>query len=295
MGVALAVNFLTGRSVDGEERGVFASRSRLVLVPVTVVDARGAIVSGLPRTAFSVFEDKAACPIATFSEEDDPVSLGVVFDTSGSMRTTLPGAKTALKTLFDECSPADEAFVNLVTTRPGQLSPFTSDFGSLESAIAARMAAGDTALIDGVFASLEELHSAKRTRKAIVVVSDGMDNHSRRSVRELMSRAVEADAQVYTISLFGLSPSAKGTELAEQSRGLLFLSELAGRTGGFSLVVRTPSDIASAAAQVGRALRNRYLIGYVPPGGIDGRWHSIRVNVALRGAKVYARKGYRAD
>jgi len=252
-------------------------------------------MNGLTRNQFSVSEDKAARPIASFNEEDDPVSLGIILDRSGSMKGTLSDAKSALRALLETCNPEDEAFVHLVSTRPSRISGFTSDLGTLLDAAAASDAAGDTALIDAVYGGLHELRSARNPRRALAVISDGMDNHSGHSKGELMTAALESDAQIYAISVFSPPLTKKAIELSEERQGLIFLSELSGKTGGFHVIVRGPGDIHDAAEQIGRALRSRYVIGYVPGAGPDGRWHSIKVRVSVSGARVYARPGYRAE
>jgi Ca-activated chloride channel family protein len=277
------------------ESPIFASRARLVLVPVTVTNSEGAFVNGLSRDQFSVSEDKASRPIASFSEEDDPVSVGVILDRSGSMRGALADAKSTLRALFQTCNPEDEGFVHLVSTRPSRISGFTCDFGRLLDMVAGSTAEGDTALIDTIYGGLMELRHANKARKALVVISDGMDNHSARSKGELMSVAMESEAQIYAISLFSPPLTAKAIEVSELRRGLLFLSELAQKTGGIHVEVRGPSDIDPAVAQIGRALRNRYVIGYVPAADPDGRSHSIKVKVSIAGAHVYARQSYRAE
>jgi Ca-activated chloride channel family protein len=143
---------------------------------------------------------------------------------------------------------------------------------------------------------LQELRSGVHTRKALLVVSDGMDNHSRYSRQELLELAVESDAQIYTIAVGNAAaPFSKPIQQVEEKRGLLFLDELAAKTGGMSFVVRSRTDIRAAAASIGRALRNQYTIGYVPGDGRSGQWRRIRVKVEGSGMRAYARAGYRLD
>jgi Ca-activated chloride channel family protein len=152
-------------------------------------------------------------------------------------------------------------------------------------------------LIDTIYDSLKELRSGAYARKALLIISDGMDNHSRHSRGELLELAVESDAQIYTIAAGNAAtPYSKPIELTEEKRGLFFLDELAARNGGMSFIVRSRTDIAKAAASIGRALRNQYIIGYAPGGdGRGGKWHRITVKVAGPGMKAYARTGYRLD
>ena len=242
-------------------------------------------------------EDGVRQQIRSFSEEDAPVSMGIVLDLSGSMKGVLGAAKESLRALMKDANPADEAFLNAVSTSPRAYSGFTANFEDILSRVALENAGGNTALIDTIYDSLKQLRSGVHTRKALLVISDGMDNHSRYSREELLRRAVESDAQVYTIAVANPATQyAKPMERMEEKRGLLFLDELAAKTGGMSFIVHGQSDIAAATATIGRALRNQYTIGYVP-GGSDrsGQWRRIRVKVADSGLKAYARTGYRLD
>jgi Ca-activated chloride channel family protein len=274
----------------------FRSNSSLVLVPTTVVDRRGAIVNGLSSVAFTLTEDGVQQQIRSFSEEDVPVSLGVVLDLSGSMQTVLADAKNSLRSLMQDANPADEAFLNTVSTRPRAAAGFTQDFGEILSRVALEGAGGNTALVDTVYQSLQELRSGVHARKALLVISDGMDNHSRYSKAELMELAMESDAQIYTMAVGSDALRyAKAMVQMEEKRGLLFLDELATKTGGLSFVVHDQKEIAEAAAKIGRALRNQYTLGFVPTTGRVSQWRRIRVSVAGSGMKAYTRTGYRVD
>jgi Ca-activated chloride channel homolog len=279
-----------------QEVPAFRADSSLVLVPVTVVDRRGSIVNGLASDAFMLTEDGVRQQIRSFSEEDAPVSMGIVLDLSGSMKGVLSAAKESLRALMKDANPADEAFLNAVSTSPRAYSGFTDHFDELLQKVAFEDAGGNTALVDTIYGSLNQLRSGVHTRKALLVISDGMDNHSRYSREALLRRAVESDAQIYTIAVGNSSPYAKPMTQMEEKRGLLFLDELAAKTGGISFVVHSPTDISAAAASIGRALRNQYTIGYVPRGNDrSGQWRRIRVKVADSGLRAYARTGYRPD
>jgi Ca-activated chloride channel homolog len=278
------------------EEPAFRADSTLVLVPVTVVDRRGAFVNGLASDAFTLTEDGVRQRISSFSEEDTPVSMGIVLDLSGSMKGVLGAAKESLRALMNDANPADEAFLNAVSARPRAYSGFTQDFDQVLSRIASEDAGGNTALFDTICASLKQLRSGVYTRKALLVISDGMDNHSRYSKQELLEQALESGAQIYTIAVGNPPPASKPIELLEERRGLLFLDELAAKTGGISFIVRGRTDIREAAASIGQALRNQYTIGYVPRGnGRSGQWRRIRVKVAGSGSRAHARAGYHLD
>jgi Ca-activated chloride channel family protein len=275
---------------------VFRADSTLVLVPVAVIDRRGAIVNGLHSNAFTLTENGVPQEIRSFGQEDVPVSLGIVLDLSGSMRELLGGARESLRALMKDVNPADEAFLNTVSTRPRANSGFTNRFDEVLSRIAFETAAGDTPLIDTIYDSLKALRSGIHTRKALLVISDGMDNHSRYSREELLARAVESDAPIYTIAVATGAPGRKPIQQAEEKRGLVFLDQRTAKTGGLSFIVRGGTDISAAAAKIGQALRNQYTLGYVPSGDShDGQWRTIRVKVAGAGMKAYARAGYRPE
>src|ERR1039458_9783627 len=205
-GTVLAVTVIaivTADSVGAQKRPAppapaFRADSTLVLVPVAVIDRRGAIVNGLASGAFTLTEDGVRQQIRSFSEEDAPVSMGIVLDLSGSMRGVLGAAKESLRAVMKDANPTDEAFLNTVSTRPRAYSGFTRYFDEILSRLAFESAGGDTALIDTIFESLHELRSGIHARKVLLIISDGMDNHSRYSRGEVLELAVESDAQIYT-------------------------------------------------------------------------------------------------
>ncbi len=281
---------LASSSDDGAK---FRTDSQVVLVPVTVTDKHGALVTGLTPGAFTLTQDNVQQSITSFGEEDIPASIGVVLDTSGSMRQVLPQAKTMLRAFFDQCNPEDEAFLYTVSSRPDIQSPYSSDFGGMIERTLFFEANGATALTDTIFAAVRKSRSGTRARKALVIISDGMDNHSRYTKAELMSAAVEADLQIYSITVFDPPRNKKPIELQEERQGLFFLEELSRKTGGLQTVVQNEHDIEKAAAQIGRAIRNQYVIGYVP-GQKDDKWHTIRVKMKLPNTTAWFRSGYLA-
>jgi Ca-activated chloride channel family protein len=261
-------------------------------VPVTVLDRRGATVTNLTRNDFTVSENGIRRDIFSFSEDEAPVSIGVVFDLSGSMTGVLGEARDALRIVLGDVNADDEAFVDTVSTRPGTYAPFTRDVESILRPFTLTKAGGSTALIDTIYTSVDRLRSGTHSRKALIVVSDGMDNHSRHTKAELMTRLMECDAQIYSIGLID-SSSPHGTgELIEKSRGLNLLDDISSATGGIVFRVSAQREVAKASATIRQALRTRYNIGYVPAPSYDGLWRRIEVRVARPGMRVYARRGY---
>jgi Ca-activated chloride channel family protein len=293
----LSICFLLSAAVaqagDTNHAPTFAVDAPVVLVPTTVMDRKGAIVSGLPPDAFQVTQDNVPQKITSFGEQDVPVSVGIVFDTSGSMRSVLPQAKSVIKAFLDACNPDDEAFLYTVSNRPEQDAGFTSDFDSLREPMVLTNAGGSTALVDTIYAAMLQSRSARHLRKALLVISDGMDNHSRYSAHELIAAAVEADVQIYSVSLYDPPRNQKPIELQKERNGIFFLEDLTRRTGGLQIMAHDSSDINKAAAGIGRAMRDEYLIGFVPENAdANGKWHSIKVNLKAGNAKAYARSGF---
>lgn len=278
------------------EAARFRSDPALVLVPVTVTDRRGATISGLKPDVFTVLEDRSPQPIISFSEQDSFCSLGLVLDLSGSMKDDLAQEKAALRALLSNSDPRDEALLVTVSDRPVVQKTFTRDFGAVLDKTLSAQAGGSTALIDTVYLGLSHMRRASNSRKALLVISDGMDNHSHYSIRELMSLVSETDVQIYTIAIDQTPRNRKAMELQERSRGLALLSDLAWKSGGLSFVIRNASDLEGAARNIDTAIRNEYVIGYRPPAPIQtGKWRAIQVKLGVPNTRVYARRGYYAQ
>jgi len=265
----------------------------LVMVPVTVTDKRGATVLGLARDNFQVFEDKIAQTIVSFSGQDEPCSVGLIFDVSGSMRDKLPAAKEATRAFFRTANPKDEAFLVTVSSLPEVHTGFTTDTAAIESRVQASHSGGRTAFIDSVYVALTRMRGAHHLRKALVIISDGMDNHSRYSKRELMALALEADVQIYTISVNDVPRYKKPIAQQEERRGLWLLDDLATKTGGLNFTIVEMDQASKVAAKIGTALRNQYVLGYHPPeNGHTGKWRKIHVKANVPGVHLYSRGGY---
>jgi Ca-activated chloride channel family protein len=280
----------------------------MVLVPVTVTDHNGKTIQGLRAEDFNILEDQVPQPIVSFTAEDAPCSVGLVLDISGSMRNTLGTAKGVAHSFFETANPEDEFLLLTVSTQPEATSGFTTDVAGLEELVERTRPEGMTALIDTVYLGLNRMRKAKQPRRALLVLSDGMDNYSRYSKSELMRVALEADVQIYTIIVGnGSAGASSGTipfrpsmirkpgDRGEEYQGASLLKELADKTGGLHFQVRSGIEANEAAAKVGRALRNEYVIGYQPPSsGATGKWHRIHVKSHVPEVSVYARNGYYA-
>ena len=275
----------------------------MVLVPVTVTDHYGKTIEGLKAQNFTISDDGVLQRIASFATEDAPSSVGLVLDTSGSMRDTLGAAKEVIHAFLTTANSGDEFQLLTVSTEPEAVSGFTTDITALEEDVQSTRSAGFTALIDTVYLSLNRMRRGSHPRRALVVLSDGMDNHSRYSKRELMRVAIEADVQVYSVIFDNDASSAtvphrsamiaKPWDHPQEGQGRDLLEGLAEKTGGLHFRARSGSERKEAATKIGQAIRGQYLIGYQPPhSNQPGKWHRIRVKAGVPNVSVYARSGY---
>jgi VWFA-related protein len=243
--------------------------SNLVLVPVTVLDPLGRMVTGLDAENFQVLEGGVQQKITSFGSEDAPLSIGILLDTSGSMGSKLTISRDAVAEFFSSANPEDEAFLVEFSDHPELTLPFTKNLSDIESKILFAKSKGWTALLDGVTLAVAEMRKATNPRKAIILLSDGGDNHSRYTTSEVKNRVKESDVQIYSMGIY-----SGGGDINDSPGLLENLSEL---TGGRCFVANG-SDLTDIAQKIGIELRNTYLIGYVPSNSArDGKYRSIVV------------------
>lgn len=272
-----ALTLLAATASDKERPVNIRVRSDLVLINTLVTDGHGRIVPDLDPRRFRLFEDDREQVIRYCTAEEMPVSVGLVIDTSGSMGEKLVAAKTAAKRLVRTANASDEFFVLEFRDHPRIVIPFTSDVSRLDSAIDSLEPNGSTALLDGIYLALHEVRRAQQARTAIVFVSDGMDNHSRYSLRDVKSLALEIDAPVYTLNLW--EPARSG-RYAIQRRDPGLLEEISRPTGGRSIVARDPKRLIAAADLIGSEIRHHYVLGYVPSNReADGKVRHVQIKV----------------
>jgi Ca-activated chloride channel homolog len=286
----------------------FRADARMVLVPFTVADHYGKTILGLHAKDFSIFDDRNLQPIASFGTEDAPCSAGLVLDTSGSMQASLGTVKQSARDFVKAANPDDEFLLLTVSTLPAAGPEFTSDAAALEDKIAFTRPGGLTALIDTVYLGLTRMREAVRPRRALIVLSDGIDNHSRYSRGELLRVALEADVQIYAIIMdnganagtanavpYRLNMVRKPGDEGADRQGPDLLEELANKTGGLYFHARNDAQAKEGMMKAGEALRNEYVIGYrAPDSGLSGKWHPIRVKTTAPNVTVHARSGYYA-
>jgi Ca-activated chloride channel family protein len=266
----------------------------LVLVPVTITDPMNRLVTGLDRENFSVFEGKDQQEIKHFSSEDAPVSLGVIFDMSGSMSSKIERAREAVIEFFKTANPQDEFFMITFADKPEEISDFTQSVEDIQGKLVYTVPKGRTALLDAIYLGVSKMRQAKYQKKALLIISDGGDNHSRYTEGEIKALVKEADVLIYAIGLYDhYFPTP------EEQLGPALLSEVSELTGGRSFTIDNPNDLGDVATKIGIELRNQYVLGYRPRNPThDGKWRKIKVKLVppkgLPPLKVYAKTGYYA-
>jgi Ca-activated chloride channel homolog len=266
----------------------------LVLVPVTITDPMNRLVTGLEKENFQLFEGNSAQDIRTFSAEDAPVSLGVIFDSSGSMSTKMDRAKEAVIEFFKTANPQDEFFMVTFSDEPEEITDFTNSVDDIQNRLVFAVPRRRTALLDAIYMGVTKMRQAKYPKKALLIISDGGDNHSRYTEHEIKSLVKEADVMVYAIGIYDHYASAPEERLGPQ-----LLGEITELTGGRAFTIDNPNDLADVATKIGVELRNQYVLGYRPNKVVrDGKWRKIKVKLlppkGLPPLKVYARTGYYA-
>ena len=266
--------------------------TNLILVPVSVNDSLNRPVTGLERENFRVYEDKVEQKISQFAMDDDPVAVGLVFDTSGSMGSKLQRSRLAAAQFFKTANQEDEFFLVEFDNRPRLEVPLTRDTGQIENQLTFSQSKGSTALLDAIYLALHEMRRSKKSKKALLIISDGGDNHSRYTVNEVRNLVRESDVLIYSIGVFG------GGSTAEEAGGPGLLANLSEQTGG-RLFEANPAELPDIAQKIGVELRNRYVIGYSPQNQPhDGKYHRIQVVVVpprgLRQLRAHWRTGYNA-
>jgi Ca-activated chloride channel family protein len=269
----------------------------LVQIPVTVTDPLNRFVTGLEKEHFKVFEDKVEQNILQFSSEDAPLSIGLVFDTSGSMGPKLQKSRQAAVQFFKTANPEDEFFLIEFNDRPELVVPFTTDTEDIQNRLTFTQSKGKTALLDGVYMAMNTMKKARNPRKAVLIISDGGDNNSRYTESEIKNAVREADVQIYGIGIFEAVGSRGRTP--EELSGPGLLSEVAELTGGRSYNVENVNELADIAAKIGIELRNQYMLYYTPKNlARDGKYRHVLVKLVqprgLPPLKPFFRLGYYA-
>lgn len=264
--------------------------TNLVLVPVTVTESSGKIIPDLSKNDFLITDDKTPQEIVSFSHEYASVSVGIVFDLSGSMSNKIAEARTAVREFLKHLESGDEVLLVTFSDRAEQRTDFAFDDSAILNELLFARPKGSTALFDAVGLAVRLMRKARNDRKVLLVVSDGGDNHSRLNERQLRRVLEETEIQIHAL---GIHDRAGGMQ---EASGPQILEDFATMTGGEHHMVDDASKLPDLAAKMGLLLHDRYVLGYRPsPAGMSGKWRKIRVKVpgVPRSSQVYARAGYR--
>lgn len=272
--------------------GVIRTGVELVLVPVTVMDEANRIVTGLGRENFHLFEDKHPQPIKDLWEEDEPVSIGILLDVSGSMKDKFDRARDAVGALLEYSNPQDEFFLVTFANQPTLLRDFTQNTVDIQGSLLFAAPKGRTSLLDAVVLAVNNTKKARYRRRALVIISDGGDNQSRYTEKDVKSLIKESDLLVYSIAVCDREVTTE-----EELLGPELLAEISGVTGASAYFLDNPNHLPKITEHIATELRNQYILGYSPSNSRhDGKWRKIKVSLALpRGIPelhVQARTGY---
>jgi Ca-activated chloride channel homolog len=279
------------------QRGDIRVDSTLVLIPVTVTDPYNRFVTGLEKENFKLFEDKKEQEIVQFSSEDAPLSIGVVFDCSGSMGSKLEKSRQAVNQFFRTANPEDEFFLVQFNDTASLVQPFTRNLEEIQNRLTFTQSRGRTAMLDAIYLALHEMKKAKNPRKALLLISDGGDNSSRYTENEIKNLVKEADVQIYAIGIY--EPVGSRSRSPEELAGPGLLTEIAEQTGGRQYAVENLAELADIAAKIGVELRNQYILGYAPHNqDRDGKYRRVEVKLnqprGLPPLRAFWRHGYYA-
>jgi Ca-activated chloride channel family protein len=269
----------------------------LALVNVTVTDPYNRLVTGLEQDNFRVSEDGTEQEIVSFSSEDVPISIGVIFDFSGSMSNKVDKAREAAVQFFKTANPQDEFFLVSFNERAELTSAFTNSVEDLQSRMMLTAPKGRTALLDAIYLGLSQMRGAHNAKRALLILSDGGDNHSRYNENDIKRLVKEADTQLYAIGLF--DPLGYRNRTMEELNGPSLLADITELTGGRVFAVEHLNDLPDIASKIGMELRNQYVLGYRPSNhSHDARWRKIKVKLrapkGLPPLTVYSKTGYYA-
>ncbi len=267
--------------------------SNLVTIPVTVTDPYERLVTGLRKEHFEVYDDKVKQDVTFFAEEDSPISIGVVFDVSGSMKEKIQRARVALRKFVETSHPDDEFFLIAFNHITSLVQDFTTSGDEILSRLSLVEPSGRTALYDAAYLGVEKVHQGSQVRKAIIVISDGLDNSSRYTYSQLRNLVKEAGVQIYGLGIFSLN------NRSDEAVGRSILEEITALTGGRAFFPDNSAELDDVITRIALELRHQYNVGFYPSNTArDGQWHKVRVRVnppkGLPRLTVRTREGYYA-
>ena len=251
----------------------------LVLVPVTVRDELNQPVTTLKKDDFNIYENEEAQKIEEVWKEDGPISVGIILDFSRSMSDKLDTERVAIKEFFSNANPEDDYFVVAVSDRPEVIANSTDSREDLERRLAEVVPSGNTSLLDGIYVGIRKMNKARYQRRALLIISDGGDNHSYYHAKQIRNMAKEADVLMYSIGIFDNMP-VPVFKTIEEKLGQRLLTTITELTGGYTLAADDRKKVPEMAAEISRQLREQYVLAYRPKQTMrDGKWRKIKVQV----------------
>jgi len=277
-------------ATDNAPAATFRSDTRLVVLNVSAIGPDGKIVNNIPQSAFSVFEDDVRQQISLFSQEDVPVSLGLIIDNSASMKEKRERVAAAALAMMRASNPKDEVFVIHFNEEPTLVQEFTSNPQQLEASLKKIQSSGETAMRDAVRMGIEHLRAkARKDKKVLLVITDGEDNSSIETMPHLVQTAYQSDVIVYGIGLLGAE------EPASAARARKAIEQLTTATGGRAWFPMAVSECIQITPEIAHEIRNQYVLAYTPTNlSADGTFRKVRVEVNYPDVQVRTRAGYYA-
>jgi Ca-activated chloride channel homolog len=275
-----------------DDTAVFTTDTRLVPLHVSVIDKNGKLITNLPQSAFKVFENNVEQPLKIFNREDVPVSMGIIIDNSGSMREKRPKVAAAALELIKESNPQDEVFIVDFNDVAYLDAPFTNNIKKLEQVLDKIDTRGGTAMRDAISMSIDyEKENAKKSKKVLLVITDGNDNTSNETLEQLVRKARQSEVLIYCIGLLN------DEEPREARAAKRALNELAAASGGLAYYPKSLSEVETITPQIAHEIRNQYILAYSPLNtALDGTFRAIKVTVKAPGnPTVRTRNGYFAN
>jgi len=293
----LAFLLLGTAVITGQDIPKFKADADLVLIPVSVTDHSNRFVLGLRQQDFQILEDGVEQKIVSLSGEDTPLSVGLLYDRSGSMGDKRQTARAAVEQFLKTMNAPDEAFLVDFADSAEVAQGFTTRAEELDLKLAFLQPGGLTALLDAVHLGLREMKNSRNPRKALLIVSDGGDNHSQYTAKEIQELVREADVQIYAMGVF--EPTLSLGLSNEEVSGPRLLAEIAEQTGGRAFSATDAGDLPGVATRIGIELRNQYVLAYQPANQQrDGKYRRVEVRVnpqpGLPPLKAHWRLGYYA-
>jgi Ca-activated chloride channel family protein len=278
----------------GDDKKPVVLRQGIVNVIISVTDPLGRFVTGLGTDHFEVFDNKVKQQISHFSDEDAPISIGVVYDVSGSMKERIARSVRALRRFIETSHNDDDFFLIAFNDRANLIQDFTTSGDQIASHLMFVQPKGSTALYDAAYLAVEKVKQGRHTKKALLIISDGQDNHSRYTYKELRNLVKEADVQVYGIGITDPSDSLNGF-------GRSILEEITRMTGGRSFFPNAYNEpeLVEICTRIALELRHQYSIGFYPTDmASEATWHKVQVKVnppkGLGRLTLSYRDGYQA-